>query len=120
MSRDRTPADGAGVYTAWKEFGAPTTFTENPLVTVVGVTATQVLQANPNRVAIMISVWGTNNVFFAFNKGVTATNGFIQFNGLPTLILTVHDLGELVTSELWAIAAGAGGGTYVVEVVGQP
>lgn len=119
MTRDRTPADGAGVYTAWKEFGTTTHPVENPLVTAVATSATKVLNNNPNRIAIIISVVAANNVYFGLNKNIASGGGMLLTNAMPPMTLTVKDYGEIVTAEWWGIADVGATNVYVTEVVGE-
>lgn len=117
--RDLTPQDGLGVYYSWKRLGGTTTTKENPLVTAAATSATPILHANANRIAIILSVVATNNVYFGTNPNIASAGGILMTNAMPPLVLTIEDLGEMVCHDWYAIADVGATNIYVAEVVGE-
>lgn len=79
----------------------------------------RVMGPNPNRVAVIISPSGSNNLVFKFGEPVTAaTDGIYATQGRDNVVLTREQLGEVIMLPLhvW----GTAGQNYTVcEVTGE-
>jgi hypothetical protein len=100
-------------------FGARTTHRENPVTNSVGVAATQILQANPMRVGLVLFNLSGNGVYIAPNNAVSLTRGiYLAPNGGGASLVWDRDF-ELLAQEWWAIATAAASTVYILEIVNQ-
>lgn len=87
-----------------------------PLQTVaVLTTAVRVLRNNPRRFGLTILNVGTSNVYVDWNGAVAVGQGVLLTPLGGTLTLVVDEDGELLTYDVWAIAAAAGNNLSVWE-----
>lgn len=73
----------------------------------VATTATKLLSANPDRIAIAISGPNTNRITIGGDAGVTDLNGVVLHTVDPTLLLSSMQFPGLPAKELWAISINA-------------
>lgn len=90
---------------------------ENPITATVNTTATKILQANDNRLALYISNLSANFGYAAPSDLVSATYGFYVGKSSGQIIANVKDDGPVVTKPWYALNDTAQGTWYVVEVV---
>lgn len=100
-----------------QRYGVKTHFIPNPLVSAVGVTAVQILGNNPRRLAWVFCNLSPNNIYLAFDNGVSATRGLWLAPSGGMISATLEDDFELVCYEVWAVASGANSSIYGGEVV---
>jgi len=79
-------------------------------------TVARAVKGNPKRFALTITNVGTGQVTLGFDSSVTAGNGIPLAPSGGTLSLDVDEDGELVTYDIFAIAAAAGNNLLVWEV----
>lgn len=120
MVRDMTPADGAGVYTAWKKFGANTTVRLQAPLTLPVAGPVQLAPNDPNRVALMVSNHGGGSVVIGIGTTTAALGMITLADGAAPFIILVRDFGELVCMQWFGKGAAGDTDVVVVEVVGEP
>lgn len=98
-------------------YGTRFTPNENPVTTTVGTSATAIMRKNPSRVGFLVVNQSLNNVWIRPNfPASTVLGGRLDPNGGNASALWLYD-GEVVSSEWFAIADGAGSSVYVLETV---
>jgi len=89
----------------------------NPVTNIVGVTATKILNNNPDRILFMVVNLSNVDGYLGFDREVSATRGFrIPSNG-GSLTALIEEDGELVLQEVFAISPLGAGTWYIIEVV---
>jgi len=101
-----------------QQYKVKTRLVINPLgVTSVGITVSQLLPNNPNRLAWMLVNLSANDLYIAFERDVSVNKGiYLSPTGGSVKFLWSEDF-ELVGYEVYAIATGATSAIYLVEVV---
>lgn len=88
----------------------------NPVTDTVGLTATQILKNNPDRLAALIVNLSANRGFIGFDRQVSTTRGIpVEASG-GLVIFNWQEDGELVIQAVFAINLVAVGTWYIVEV----
>lgn len=100
-----------------REFGVKTGSRENPLVSSVGTSASQVLPNNPNRLGWVIVNLSANTIYLAFTPDVSNSKGIILSPGGGIASMIYREDFELVARGVYAIASGASSAVYALEVV---
>lgn len=99
------------------EFGVKTTIVENPVVSQVATTVTQVFSSNPNRLALVIINLGAKSVYVAPSRDPSANKGIFLGASGGSMTLKWNEDFELVSHDWHAIAIGAASNVYCLEVV---
>jgi len=100
----------------FKKFGRRSRPIFNPLTDKVHTTVTQLLQNNPDRLAIIVINLSPNTVWIAFDRNVSSSHGILLTpNGGSAMFIADEDL-ELVGYPLFAVASADNSDVYVVEV----
>jgi len=86
----------------------------NPTATT---SAAQLVENNADRVALIIFNLGANDVFIAFNSGVSSTNGIKLVANGGFVTLTLRDDYTIQSYNFWFIAAAATSSVYVFELL---
>ncbi len=96
-------------------YGVKTTYRVNPNISTVGVTASKLLNNNPNRVSFIIVNMSVNSLYISPTIDVSSTKGiYIAPNGGFASFQWDRDF-ELVSQEWWCIGGAAGTTLYVLE-----
>lgn len=82
-------------------------------------TVSIVIQANPDRVGLVVINNSTNQVFFGLNSAVSATNGISLPASGGSMTLNVNDDFTLAARTWYGIAVGGTAAIYVLEIVRQ-
>jgi hypothetical protein len=80
----------------------------------IGTTAVQIGTNIFQRVGLSLSNTGATNIAFGFRSSLTITTGILLTPGGFASMTWFYDL-ELVTRQLWAIAAAAGATLHMIE-----
>lgn len=99
-----------------KRFGVPTRYVEYA-VTVTD-TPTEIAELNPRRLACTVINHSTDTVVVGFRPDYSIDEGILLAPNGGTVIFTVDEDGELVSSQIFARGVLAGGNVYVIQVVG--
>lgn len=100
-------------------FGARVRLNKNPLVTQIGVAATQILSSNPNRMGFVFVNLSAVSMYISPFNTVSATEGiWLAPNGGSVSLVWDRDM-EACTSEWWALAGGAAAACYLLEYLNQ-
>jgi hypothetical protein len=110
-----TRTTGAARFYVEQQLGSPTREKEsNPNIQI---TATTVVQSNPDRIGLIMVNMGVNDVFIGLTNSVSATNGIrIVANG-GNVTMTVRDDFTLPAREWDGLASGGTSLMYVLEEV---
>jgi|WetSurMetagenome_2_1015567.scaffolds.fasta_scaffold393516_3 hypothetical protein len=96
-------------------YGVKTRYVVNDLTSTVGVTTTQILSQNPNRVSILILNISANGIYISPLRDVSSTKGvYLAPNGGYIMFQFDKDF-QMVTSEFHSIATGAASPIYILE-----
>jgi hypothetical protein len=99
-----------------RKFGVRTRAVTNPLGDLdIGSSYSQVLLANPDRLASLVMNLGAYNVYVGFDRDVSSTKGILLVANGGLLSLVVDDDLELVTYPVYAVCPGGTSRVYVVE-----
>lgn len=98
-------------------FGIKSSWNQNPKVTQVETSITQIVSYNPNRLGLLLTNLGANTVWVAPDNSVSTTKGVRLVPAGGTLTLKWDTDFELVASEWYGIASGAASEFYALEVV---
>jgi hypothetical protein len=111
------PFAGSTVYEyVSHKWGGPTRLV--PLTTsTIGVTPLRVSLLNPRRFENVILNVSTANISMGFDGSITAGNGIIIPSLGGSVALNADEDGELVTYEVWLVAAQAGLQVWTYEVI---
>jgi len=90
----------------------PVVWRTNRLGPTVGATATQILEADPRRVALIIINPTVSPLYVFFDTSVSPTQGFHVAAGYGTLALNLGDDGPIVTGA-WFARIDAGTNDFV-------
>jgi len=102
-----------------RKFGVKTRVTVNPVTASCAVTATVLLQNNPDRLAATVVNLGANVMYLAWDREVGTAHGiYVAPNGGAQMFIADED-GELVGYELFGIAPAGAVDVFVVEVEGE-
>ncbi len=80
--------------------------------TTVGVTAAQIVNHDPERVALVIANHGAADVYVALDQLVSVTRGVRLAAGGGAMSVNVEEDANLPAQEWWGISAGAGNVVY--------
>ena len=80
----------------------------------ITTTAQRICIADPSRVLLSLTNWGTSTISFGENRNITATTGIALEPGATVTIEWLTDL-DLQTTEIWAILTGSSQPLHVVE-----
>ena len=94
--------------------GGPTVAQEK-LVTV-GAAAVQLLESDPDRVAVFFAALGGVALYVSLNKPSAINQGFQIPVASPGFGFSYRDFLSLPTQEFWGFGAGAGSVAYVLTV----
>jgi len=83
----------------------------------ISTTAQSVAPADPNRVAILFSAAGPNNIFLSTKSDIAANNGIQLVSGVLPLLIEQEKVGPLCAAEWFAVSLAAGGVLTVVETI---
>lgn len=81
----------------------------------VGTTSTPLLASNPKRIALFFSGDGVNTITVSFGTPAVAGVGLVLTPANPRARLDGSDVGELLWSQIYAIASAAGATVNVFE-----
>jgi hypothetical protein len=73
----------------------------------VGVTASLIVKANPNRVSLTIGVPDSNPVVIGPDNSVSLTRGLGMFNTAGPFRFNIKDDGDWITRDIWGIGFAA-------------
>lgn len=97
-------------------FGGPTKTAESGVQ--VPTTSQQIVQANPDRVLLILTNNGPNTIRWSTKSDLTATRSQ-QLANAQTMTLQVQDDGALTGSALWGFADAAASELNILEVIRQ-
>lgn len=110
-----TPPGAVAALFANKRFGFPTRAAFHTVS--VGITATQLLDNNPRRIAWLIVNISVNQGFANFDNSVSSSNGIILGAAGGSISTAVDEDGETTGWTLFGICTGAAGNFWVYEVI---
>ncbi len=99
-----------------RKFGFRTRTVTNPVTETVNVTATEVLQNNPDRVMWLAINLSANTGYIGFDPQVSDTRGILLSALGGNVNAVIDEDGDLVTEAVYAIAPGGAGTWYFREV----
>lgn len=82
----------------------------------VTTSAQRICTANPARVQLLITNWGSSIVAFGENRNITASTGLPLGPGSLAEIDWLNDL-DVQATEIWAIATGGSNAVHVEELL---
>lgn len=94
-------------------FGGPTTPHERTFT--VGITETELVKPNPDRLMLIIANNGTGPITFSMNPGPTPTSG-LPLGAGALVVFSAFDDGAFVAMRFYAIAGGGPQPVTVVEI----
>jgi hypothetical protein len=80
----------------------------------------QVVDADPSRITLVLSVTNGASTFFSLNSSVAVNQGILLTNTMHPLILRYSDLGAVVGLRWFAIPMGAMSNIHVLTVSYYP
>lgn len=86
----------------------------------VATSATVLVGANPNRISIIFSRFGTPAVGYSTLRLTSAGGGIVSDGISNNVFLTFRDYGSLVTFPWFAIATLAGSTVHIIETIFRP
>ena len=110
--RARPPSTVWGLLTQWYGSWLKTRRVINDFT--ITTTPQRVCTADPSRVLLSLSNWGTTSLAFGENRNITSTTGIILPPGNAVSLEWFIDL-DLQTTEIWAVAASGSSPLHVVE-----
>ena len=110
--RARPPGTVWGLLTQWYGSWLKTRRVINDFT--VTTTAVRVCQADPSRVLLSLTNWGSNSIAFGENRNITATTGWLLAPGAQVNLEWFVDL-DLQSTEIWAIAGAGSNALHIVE-----
>lgn len=99
------------------EFGVKTRSAVNPIVSQIGLTPTQLLSNNPDRLSWFIVNLGVNDAFITFDPYPSTTRGIILSSGGGGVNFIWSEEFDLVGYDLWGITTVGAVDIFLVEVV---
>jgi hypothetical protein len=78
-------------------------------------TASRIIRNNPRRFGLTVLNQGTGIVFLGWDASVSITNGLLLPPSGGSISLVVDEDAELITYDMWAIAAAAGNNLSIWE-----
>jgi hypothetical protein len=100
-------------------FGLVVQVNRDPGTTVVGLTATQLLNQSPNRLALTIINNGTGRIWLFPGNNPSVTHGIVLAAGGGQVSLVWDDDWDVLGFEWWAIAEVAATPISIIEVVAR-
>ena len=85
-----------------------------------GTTATQLVTADPLRVALVVVNISSNVIYLLPRRGVSATRGVRLSPAGGSITLTIHQDFALVPSEWFVLASGANSAYVITQVLIAP
>jgi hypothetical protein len=102
-----------------KKFGRKTRAVINPVTASCGITATELLKNNPDRLAWTLINLGATGLYIAWDAGVSATHGiYVGPNG-GAVSLIADDDGETTGYQVYGIALVGADAIFVLETEGE-
>jgi len=97
-----------------KKWGVRTRLVQNPVRDTVGTSPVLILRGNPDRFHWLVINLSANEVYLGFDEDVSSTRCILLGASGGFASMSADEDGEVVTWEVWAVAAAAGSEIYVV------
>jgi len=98
-----------------KRWGVRTRLVQNPVRASVDTDPVVILRGNPDRFHWLVINLSPNEVYLGFDEDVSSTRCVLLGANGGFASMSVDEDGEVVTWEVWAVAAAAGSAIYVIE-----
>jgi len=96
------------------KYGGPVAETEE--VVSVGITATQIMRGDPERVFALLVNMSVNSIFVAFDEAVGAGRGIVLASNGGTYQVDVEEDFTIPIRSMWALSTGVLSNLYVITV----